>query len=110
MRLHSLWILPRADVVPLCSAPEIVQIVLSTAHPAKFASAVASSLSSSTSFSFERDVLPKEFEGLLEREKRVIDVAGTEPELTKEVVRREVERLFKLDTRSGPKGDLTASV
>lgn len=51
------------------------QIVLSTAHPAKFAEAVTSSLESSgASFNFERDVLPKEMIGLLEKERRVIHV------------------------------------
>ncbi|KAJ1019632.1 hypothetical protein NDA18_006109 [Ustilago nuda] len=51
------------------------QIVLSTAHPAKFAEAVTSSLESAgASFDFERDVLPKEMIGLLEKERRVISV------------------------------------
>ena len=54
------------------------QIVLSTAHPAKFAEAVTSSLESAgASFDFERDVLPKEMIGLLEKERRVI---GVKPE------------------------------
>ncbi|SPO30937.1 probable THR4 - threonine synthase (o-p-homoserine p-lyase) [Ustilago trichophora] len=51
------------------------QIVLSTAHPAKFAEAVTSSLESAgAQFDFERDVLPKEMVGLLEKERRVINV------------------------------------
>jgi threonine synthase len=51
------------------------QIVLSTAHPAKFAEAVTSSLESAgAEFDFERDVLPKEMVGLLEKQRRVIDV------------------------------------
>lgn len=51
------------------------QIILSTAHPAKFSEAVLSSLSSSgVAFDFERDVLPKEMHGLLEKERRVEDV------------------------------------
>lgn len=49
------------------------QIVLSTAHPAKFAEAVTSSLST-VQFDFERDVLPAEMRGLLEKERRVEDV------------------------------------
>ncbi|KAJ1025127.1 hypothetical protein NDA16_002633 [Ustilago loliicola] len=54
------------------------QIVLSTAHPAKFAEAVTSSLESAgASFDFERDVLPKEMIGLLEKERRVL---GVKPE------------------------------
>lgn len=51
------------------------QIVLSTAHPAKFVEAVTSSLESAgASFDFERDVLPKEMIGLLEKERSVISV------------------------------------
>lgn len=51
------------------------QVILSTAHPAKFSEAVLSSLSSSgVAFDFERDVLPKEMHGLLEKERRVEDV------------------------------------
>lgn len=51
------------------------QVVLATAHPAKFAEAVTSSLSSSgVSFDFEQDVLPVEMRGLLEKERRVEEV------------------------------------
>ncbi|PWN46619.1 putative THR4-threonine synthase, partial [Violaceomyces palustris] len=54
------------------------QIVLSTAHPAKFAEAVTGSLESAgAEFDFERDVLPKEMIGLLEKERRVIQVGPT---------------------------------
>lgn len=71
-----------------------MQIVLSTAHPAKFSAAVEDALSSHASFDFSRDVLPEEFKGLLEKEKRIIEVEGPEPELTKKVVMREVEKLY----------------
>lgn len=51
------------------------QVVLSTAHPAKFAEAVTSSLeSANVAFDFEKDVLPKEMHGLLEKERRVEEV------------------------------------
>ncbi|KAK0538628.1 threonine synthase [Tilletia horrida] len=51
------------------------QVVLSTAHPAKFSDAVVSSLESAgADFDFERDVLPPEMHGLLEKERRVRDV------------------------------------
>ncbi|KAE8234022.1 hypothetical protein CF326_g934 [Tilletia indica] len=51
------------------------QIVLATAHPAKFSAAVVSSLESAgAEFDFERDVLPPEMHGLLEKERRVRDV------------------------------------
>lgn len=54
---------------------DVHQIVLSTAHPAKFSEAVTSSLSSAqVAFDFERDVLPPEMHGLLEKERRVEDV------------------------------------
>ncbi|GAC98086.1 threonine synthase [Pseudozyma hubeiensis SY62] len=57
---------------------EAHQIVLSTAHPAKFAEAVTSSLEKAgAEFDFQRDVLPKEMVGLLEKERRVI---GVKPE------------------------------
>lgn len=51
------------------------QIVLSTAHPAKFSEAVTSALASSgVKFDFEKDVLPPEMIGLLEKERRVGNV------------------------------------
>ncbi len=51
------------------------QVILSTAHPAKFSEAVVSSLESAgASFDFDRDVLPPEMHGLLEKERRVTDV------------------------------------
>ncbi|KAG8731622.1 threonine synthase [Ceratobasidium sp. 428] len=53
-----------------------IQVVLATAHPAKFSSAVESALSSYNTFDFERDVLPEEFKGLLQRERRVVQVGG----------------------------------
>jgi len=72
----------------------VTQVVLSTAHPAKFSSAVEDALSSHAAFNFERDVLPKEFAGLLEKERRVIDVEGADPELTKKIVMEQVEKLY----------------
>lgn len=63
-----------------------MQVVLSTAHPAKFSEAVASALEKEDSFNFERDVLPEEFKGLLEKERRVIDVSSADVELVKAVI------------------------
>ncbi|KDN53157.1 putative THR4-threonine synthase [Tilletiaria anomala UBC 951] len=69
--------------VGMCAANRLVssnrsathQIILSTAHPAKFSEAVVSSLESAgAQFDFDRDVLPPEMHGLLEKERRVIDV------------------------------------
>ena len=65
-----------------------MQIVLSTAHPAKFSEAVTRALQSSSHFNFERDVLPEEFKGLLEKKRNVIDVEAPKPELVKEVIER----------------------
>ncbi|CAE6371254.1 unnamed protein product [Rhizoctonia solani] len=72
--------------VGLCAASKfaaqnpqgVTQVTLATAHPAKFSEAVESALSSSGSFNFERDVLPEEFKGLLQRERRVVQVGNLE--------------------------------
>ncbi|OAV95479.1 hypothetical protein PTTG_04621 [Puccinia triticina 1-1 BBBD Race 1] len=69
----------------------IVQAVLSTAHPAKFAEAVSQSIvqqasSSPQPFDFDRDVLPVQFQGLLDKPRRVFDVKGIEIQLTKDVI------------------------
>jgi len=62
------------------------QIVLSTAHPAKFSEAVNRALEGSAQFNFDRDVLPVEFHGLLEKERRVIDVERPDINLVKAVI------------------------
>ena len=64
--------------------------MLSTAHPAKFSEAVTSALSTSQGFDFERDVLPQEFRGLLEKERRVVDVDEPNKELVKKVIESKV--------------------
>ena len=66
-------------------------MVLSTAHPAKFSEAVTRALQSSSHFNFERDVLPKEFHGLLDKEKRVIDVERPDVGLVKDVIEKIVD-------------------
>jgi threonine synthase len=76
---------------PSFSTPNVVQIVLSTAHPAKFSEAVSRALEGSANFNFERDVLPSEFRGLLERERRVIDVEKPDVDLVKAVIERFVK-------------------
>lgn len=70
------------------SAPNVHQITLSTAHPAKFSSAVANALASTTSFDFDRDVLPDEFRGLLDLPRRVLDVERPEVDLVKGVIEK----------------------
>jgi threonine synthase len=92
---------PITDLSSLHSAPNVVQIVLSTAHPAKFDAAVSDALASEPSFNFKRDVLPKEFEGLLDRERRVIECKAT-PEAIKEIVAREVKKLGFETKSEGP--------
>ena len=62
------------------------QIVLSTAHPAKFSEAVSRALEHLPNFDFDRDVLPKEFIGLLEKERRVIDIETADIDLVKAVI------------------------
>ena len=91
---------------PSSSSHPITQIVLATAHPAKFSEAVTQALSSHSTFDFERDVLPKEFQGLLERKRRFIDVEGPDPEFTKKVVIEQVGKLFGAMEQS----EATASV
>ena len=93
-------------------SPSTHQIILSTAHPAKFSEAVVSSLESAgASFDFERDVLPPEMHGLLEKERRVIEVksgsSGFESLLagTKKVVEDTVKA-----NQQRPSGQATESI
>lgn len=72
------------------SSPSTVQIILSTAHPAKFSEAVSQALQGSSQFNFDRDVMPEEFKGLLQKERRVIDVEGPDVELVKRVIEKYV--------------------
>ncbi|CAG8489308.1 12405_t:CDS:10 [Ambispora gerdemannii] len=69
---------------------EIYQICLATAHPAKFFNAVEKALENIPSFRFDA-ITPPEFEGLLEKEKRVINVDRADPELVKEIIERELK-------------------
>ena len=67
-----------------------MQIVLSTAHPAKFSEAVNSALQGIPSFDFEQQVLPEEFKGLLNLPRRVIEVERPDHELVKQVIEKVV--------------------
>lgn len=72
----------------LVKSEKYPQVILSTAHPAKFAEAVVSSIASasdeaSAQHFFETRVLPKEMHGLLERERRVKPVEPAEQGATK---------------------------
>lgn len=68
-----------------------IQISLSTAHPAKFSDAVAEALKSFPAFAFDRDVLPEEFRGLLQKEQRVIDVHSADVDLVKNAIENKVD-------------------
>ncbi|KAI0942989.1 hypothetical protein AcW1_002740 [Taiwanofungus camphoratus] len=89
---HTAVGLCAARVVAAHNPVATTQVVLSTAHPAKFSEAVTLALSSSIGFEFERDVLPEEFKGLLQRERRVIAVEAPDVELVKEVIEQFAER------------------
>lgn len=76
-------------------APAGVQhISLSTAHPAKFSGAVELALKGEAEFDFAKQVLPEEFVGLAEREKRVVEVAA-DWEAVREIVKKQVEEDLK---------------
>ncbi|EKM57081.1 uncharacterized protein PHACADRAFT_119273 [Phanerochaete carnosa HHB-10118-sp] len=85
---HTAVGLAAARMISAQNESSTVQVVLSTAHPAKFSEAVTRALQHSPKFNFERDVLPLEFRGLLEKERRVIDVEAPRIELVKEVIER----------------------
>ncbi|PKC70791.1 threonine synthase [Rhizophagus irregularis] len=71
-------------------SPNTYQICLATAHPAKFSQAVEKALENFKEFKFE-NILPKEFIGLLERERKVVFVEGAEPSLVKQVIENELD-------------------
>lgn len=91
---HTAVGLAVAERVAKKNDPNTVQVVLATAHPAKFNEAVSAALVNSAGFDFAKDVLPKEFEGLLDLPRRVIDVAGTS-EAVKDVVKKELVHFFE---------------
>jgi threonine synthase len=67
-------------------------VSLATAHPAKFAGAVELALEQESGFSFDT-VLPQEFVGLNDKERRVLKVSATEGlSGIREIITREVEK------------------
>lgn len=78
---------------------EIHHVSLATAHPAKFSHAVELALRDVEGFSFNT-VLPEQFVGLEEMEKRIID-SPADWEKVKEIVRKEVEAEVKGSVGSG---------
>ncbi|KZS97014.1 tryptophan synthase beta subunit-like PLP-dependent enzyme [Sistotremastrum niveocremeum HHB9708] len=83
---HTAVGIKAAQVVTPQNPSDVVQITLSTAHPAKFSEAVERALQSHSAFNFNRDVLPEDFRDLLSKPRRVIDVERPDPELLKEVI------------------------
>lgn len=72
--------------------PGVSHISLSTAHPAKFASAVDLALRDQDGYSFN-EILPEEFVGLEQRESRVIPVpSGAGWKGVRDIVVKEVEK------------------
>lgn len=68
-----------------------IMICLATAHPAKFSDAVETALKSVSDFDFQRDVLPAEFVGLLDKERSVVSVERADPQLLMDVIERELK-------------------
>jgi threonine synthase len=87
---HTAVGLHAARVFAKDNAPYVVQIVLSTAHPAKFSEAVTSALQGLPSFNFEEQVLPTEFKGLLSLPRRVVEVERPDYELVQQVIEKVV--------------------
>jgi len=66
-------------------------VSLATAHPAKFSESVENALKNSPGFDFNKDVLPTEFHGLLDKEKRIVVVDKAEPELVMAAIEKELK-------------------
>ncbi|ORX62664.1 threonine synthase [Hesseltinella vesiculosa] len=66
-------------------------ICLATAHPAKFSDAVEAALKDVPGFDFQSQVLPKEFVGLLEKERSVTYVERADPQLIMDVIEKELK-------------------
>ncbi|KAF8583444.1 tryptophan synthase beta subunit-like PLP-dependent enzyme [Ramaria rubella] len=81
--------------------PDAVQIILSTAHPAKFSEAVTRALCDSKGFNFDEDVLPGEFKGLLKMKRRVIDVDVPTASAVKKVIEENEPRDITKDLEIG---------
>jgi threonine synthase len=73
------------------SRVEVPVSVLQTAQK-EFSETFSRALEQLPNFNFDRDVLPKEFIGLLDREKRVIDVETADIDLVKAVIENVANR------------------
>lgn len=96
---HTAVAFEAADRLARFRSPLDSQIVLSTAHPAKFSEAVVSSLATENNGDkvqqfFNENVLPPELRGLLEKERRVVRVRGEDAHTD------ETDRLARLIART----------
>ncbi|KAK7746757.1 hypothetical protein SLS53_001945 [Cytospora paraplurivora] len=78
------------------AGPAVPHISLSTAHPAKFNNAVDKALAGQEGYDFEKNVLPQEFVGMQDRERRVAFVENSW-EAVRELVKKQVEEELKED-------------
>lgn len=85
---HTAVGLAAASIISSNNTPNTHQIILSTAHPAKFSEAVSLALETASDFDFDRDVLPAEFRGLLQKEKRVIQVDRPDVKCVQEIIEK----------------------
>ncbi|KAF1810708.1 tryptophan synthase beta subunit-like PLP-dependent enzyme [Eremomyces bilateralis CBS 781.70] len=78
---------------------DVSHISLSTAHPAKFSSAVGLALEDEKDFDFEAKVLPEEFRGLLQKQERLTTVENSW-EHVRELLKKQVEEELKAGSSS----------
>lgn len=96
------YILDPHTAVGVCAAERLIAadkdssvnyISLSTAHPAKFADAVNSALSTFENYSFERDVLPAELKKLSTLPKKLKFIEKADVELVKAAIDEELAKM-----------------
>lgn len=78
---------------------ETPHVSLSTAHPAKFANAVDKALTGAEGYDFEAKVLPAEFVGMEQKEKRVAFVEN-DWKVVREVVKKQVEEELQAEEKA----------
>ncbi|KAI8098561.1 threonine synthase [Halteromyces radiatus] len=83
--------LTERDHLSLLPQGNEVMICLATAHPAKFSEAVEMALKDEQGFDFQAQVLPKEFIGLLDKERSVVHVDHANPQLVMDVIEKELK-------------------
>ncbi|CAO3576273.1 unnamed protein product [Absidia cylindrospora] len=83
--------LAQRDALSLLPQGAHAMICLATAHPAKFSEAVEMALKEEQGFDFQAQVLPKEFIGLLDKERSVVHVERADPQLVIDVIEKELK-------------------